>query len=358
MKKIILFKIVLLTIVLGCNIKQNENTSSWSLDLENSILGELKTPNYLLKDSSIVIYANKKLTKASINSKEIFWKNNCINKKVHITHIKDCGREILICGFKEDQSYIYLIDYEDGSINSIDTFSSIIESLYRLDDSSNLIIYQQNLATQPILSILSAYSYKTKHFFWTILETPLFVKPYIDSNYMIIQKTDSSVYCINKKSGKFIAFPIHLKDTFALIEKLNNQLEWQLFNFIDGKITPSNVWAFKFIINKNVFTTKKLDNKLYKIALSTGEAIPFVELSDNIIYGTSYGTNILCYLGKKKAAIINTTNKKITYTKLRFEPFLTRDYLFLYKKNIFYYYNYKEDNVNNEGYKIIKEVLF
>lgn len=354
MKKLILLKILIVIIAFGCSNKTKENAVSWSLDIENNILEALKTPNYLFKDSSIVLYANQKLIKVNTKSDKVFWEKG-IGKNVHVTHVKDIGKEILVCGFYDNTSYLYFIDYESGQINSIDTFLAVIESLYQIDKSSNFIIYQQDITEEPYFLELSEYNYTTKKSLWKIERMPLFTQPYIDSNCLVFPKTATSASCVNRMSKAPTVFPIDSKDRFALIEKLNKAQKWQLVNLTNGEIDTATTWDFKFEMKEGVFVAKIGDNKLYQVSLNLGSMTPFVELPDNILSGASYETDILLYLDKKKVALVDVLTQKIKFKKLEFEPILGKNAVVLQKERVFYYT--KEENTEKKEYKILGEII-
>jgi len=81
--------------------------------------------------------------------------------------------------------------------------------------------------------------------------------------------------------------------------------------------------------------------------LNAGGITPFIELPDKILCGSSYGTNILLYSDKKKVALIDVLTKKIRFMELKFEPFLGKNSVLLYKDRVFYY----------EGHKILGEAI-
>jgi len=354
MKKLIVLKLLILIIVFGCTDKSKVSTSLWSLDLDNITLENLKTPHYLLSDEGIVLYSNKKLIKADTNLDKIFWENS-LGKNLYTTHIKQLGTEILVCGFYNNRSYLYFIDDESGQINSIDTFSSVIESLYQIEASSNFIIYQQNIREEPYVLELSEYNYKTKKSLWKVEGMPLFTQPYVDSNYLVFPKTNASAACVNRISKVSTEFPIESKDTFALIEQLNKTEKWQLVNLINGEIDTRLIWDFKFELDGSVYVAKIDDNKLYQVSLNSGNTTPFVELPDNILSGTSYGTNILLYLGKKNVALVDVLTQKVEFKELEFEPLLVEDAFSLQKERVFYYT--KKENTEKEEYKILGEII-
>jgi len=141
----------------------------------------------------------------------------------------------LVCGFYNKTSYLFFVNYESGEINSIDTFPSIIESIYQIGNSSNFIIYQQNITEESYFLELSEYNYKTKKSLWKIEGIPLFTEPYVDSNYLVFPKIATSAYCVNRISKESTVFPIDAKDTFALIQIMNKEPKWQLVNLIERR---------------------------------------------------------------------------------------------------------------------------
>ena len=354
MKNLILLKMLIVIIAFGCSNNPHINTSLWTLDLGNSILEELKTSNYLLSENTIVLYSNKKLIKADTQSDKILWENS-LDENLYTTHIKQIRKEILVCGFYDNASYLYFIDDESGQINSIDTFSSVIESLYQISESDNLIIYQQDIREEPYFLELREYNYKTKKSLWKIEGMPLFTQPYVDSNYLVFPKTPTSASCVNRISKEPTVFPLDSKDTFALIEQLNKTEKWQLVNLTNGEIDTRLIWDFKFEIEEGVYVVKIDDNKLYQVSLNSGNMIPFIELPDNILSGISYGTNILLYLGKKKVALVDVLTQKVEFKELEFEPLLVENAFSLQKGRVFYYA--KKENTEKEEYMILGESI-